>query len=228
MRSSWAASRRRPGRGSDVNGAPFSFAKLVSPALLAAALSGCALFARAPAPSLFTLQPELTTAVTATPPGGPAAIAIAPPVARPGLDGPRMAYVTRPYELRYFARHQWVEPPARLLAPLLVLALERGGQLRPVQAHAGVTPALRLETELVALQQEFDVSPSRLRFALRAQLVDTEAERVIASTDLETTEPAGSEDPYGGVVAANRAVARVLEQLAGWCETEVSRVAPAR
>lgn len=139
-----------------------------------------------------------------------------------------MAYVTRAFELRYFTRHQWVEPPARLLPPLLVLALERGGRFRPVQARSGVVPALRLETEIVALQQEFDVRPSQLRFGLRVQLVDAAAGQPIAEAALEALEPAASEDPYGGVVAANRAVARVLEQLAAWCDAQAPRGAPAR
>ena len=95
-----------------------------------------------------------------------------------------------------------------MLAPLLELALERAGRLRPVASGQGVASALRLETEIVVLQQEFDTQPSRLRFRLRAQLLDPAAGRVLATTELEALEPAESDDPYGGVVAANRAVAR--------------------
>lgn len=206
-----------------------SLSKLASGVLLAGALAGCGLLAagRAPAPSLFTLQPVFASEAAGGPRGAPAepapAIVIAPPGARPGFEGARMAYVTRAYELRYFARHQWVEPPARLLAPLLAAALERGGRFRPVQAHTGIAPVLRLDTEIVALQQEFDVRPSQLRFAVRAQLVDAAAGRVLGTTEIEAVEPAGSDDPYAGVVAANRAVARVLEQLAAWCEAQSPR-----
>lgn len=202
-----------------------SLPKLAPCALLAAALAGCsmAMPTPAPAPSLFTLQPVFAS--EAAPPAGDDAppIAISPSKAGPGFDGRRMAYVTRPYELRYFARNEWVEPPARLLTPLLALALERGGRLRPVQRLGATAPALRLETELVTLQQEFDVSPSQLRFRLRARLVDAAIGRVIATTALEAVEPAPSDDPYGGVVAANRAVERVLEQLATWCADQVPR-----
>jgi cholesterol transport system auxiliary component len=106
-----------------------------------------------------------------------------------------------------------------MLAPLLVEALERGGRFRAVQSAADVSSPFLLETEIVALQQEYTVQPSVARFALRAQLVDTVERRVLAAEEFEAVEPSPSEDPYGGVVAANRAVARVLGDLARWCGT---------
>jgi cholesterol transport system auxiliary component len=184
---------------------------------LALAVPGCGLLApaRSPAPSRFALQPSLVADPGAA--SGVTTIAIVRPAARAGFDGPGMAYVTRPYELAYFARHQWVEPPARMLAPLLAAALEGTGRLRAVGRRDGAAAQLRLETEIVALQQEFTVRPSRLRFALRAQLVDVATQRIVGTTELEAAEPAPSDDPYGGVVAANQAVARVLAELAAWC-----------
>ncbi|MEZ4334115.1 MAG: ABC-type transport auxiliary lipoprotein family protein [Myxococcota bacterium] len=199
-------------------------------------LAGCRVLPGqpAPAPRFFTLQPDFARAV-ATPAEAEragsveaTAILVAPPDARPGFDGRRMAYVQRPFELRYFARHQWVEPPARLLEPLVAVALERGGAFRAVSSGALVDPTLRLETEIVALQQEFDATPSRVRFVLAARLVDRGAARLVASTELEALEPAESADPYGGVVAANRAVGRVLEALAAWCTAEADGVALGR
>lgn len=199
--------------------APLSLPRRALAGLLAGALAGCSLLAptRAPTPRLFTLQPSFPMADGPAEAAAPRTIAISPPSARPGFEGPRMAYVTRAYEIQYFATHEWVEPPARLLAPLLRLALARGGRLRVVEASQVEPPALRLETEVVALQQEFTVRPSQLRFALRARLDDGATGRLVAETELEITEPADSEDPYGGVVAANRAVGRVLEELAAWC-----------
>jgi len=192
--------------------------KLAPLALLALALAGCALLASpgAAPPSLFALTPPSESA----PPRDVAAaqpIDVAPPGARPGFDGSRMAYVTRPYELRYFARHQWVEAPARMLAPLLADALERGGRFDAMQSGGRGASALRLETEVVVLQQEFPRHPSQVRFALRARLLDVVKRRVLAGATFEAVEAAPSDDPYGGVVAANRAVARVLDEVAIWC-----------
>jgi cholesterol transport system auxiliary component len=194
-----------------------SHSKLAPLALLALTLAGCTLLATpgAAPPALFILTPELES----VPPHDPATqtIEIAPPGARPGFDGSRMAYVTRPYEIQFFARHQWVETPARMLAPLLGEALERDGRFRAAQSGQSVAPELRLETEIVALQQEFTAHPSQVRFVLRAQLLAGLERRVLATAVFEAVEPSPSEDPYGGVIAANRAVARVLDEVAKWC-----------
>jgi cholesterol transport system auxiliary component len=151
-------------------------------------------------------------------PGAAPPVAVAAPRAAPGFDGPRLVYVRRPHELRHYARADWVEPPARMLGPLLVRALERTGRFQAVvAAPGGVAAGLRLETEVVRLQQEFTESPSRVRFTLRAQLADVAAGRVLGTRELEAVEVAPSEDAYGGVVAANHAVRRVLEETASWC-----------
>ncbi len=89
-----------------------------------------------------------------------------------------------------------------------------------MQSPADVVPALRLETEIIALQQEFTLKPSQTRFAVRAQLVDVARRRIVATEEFEAVEPAPSDGPYGGVVAANHAVARVLGKLAKWCEAQ--------
>jgi cholesterol transport system auxiliary component len=40
---------------------------------------------------------------------------------------------------------------------------------------------------------------------------------VLASAEFDETEAAPSDDPYGGVLAANRALGRLLERLAAFC-----------
>jgi len=67
------------------------------------------------------------------------------------------------------------------------------------------------------LQQDFRAQPSRIELALHAQLVDLRDGRVLAARDFELTENASSDDPYGGVTAANRALARLLGELASFC-----------
>ena len=144
---------------------------------------------------------------------------IAPTVAGPAFDGARMLYVTRAYEVKSFAHSEWADAPARMLAPLIAQALEREGGFRTVQGPSGALATLRLDTELLALQQEFTQQPSRVRFALRAQLVDLASRRLVATYELEAVEDAPSDDPYGGVVAASRAVTRVLRDLAARAAT---------
>jgi cholesterol transport system auxiliary component len=83
---------------------------------------------------------------------------------------------------------------------------------------------LRLDSEILLLQQEFLAQPSQVRFVLRAALVDATSRRVIATRDFEGLAKAPSDDPYGGVLAANQAVQAVLEKLAAFC----AEVAPVR
>jgi cholesterol transport system auxiliary component len=76
---------------------------------------------------------------------------------------------------------------------------------------------MRLDTEIMRLQHEFLAAPSRVRFALRAYLVDTATRRVLASREFEALAAAPGEDPHGGVVAATQAVRKVLGELAAFC-----------
>ena len=191
-----------------------------APAAFAAValLASCAAL-QAPEPdraSLYLLEAAPTAG--APRPKRDAVLAVSVPRARPGFDTPLMAYTQRPGALEYFAKNRWADTPARMLAPLLVQALERSGRFSAVvQAPSSALAALRLDTELVRLEQDFDARPSRVRFTLRAQLIDTGARRVLASAEFDETEPAPSDDPYGGVIAANRALARLLERLVDFC-----------
>ncbi len=105
-----------------------------------------------------------------------------------------------------------------MLGPLLAHALEQTGSFRAIVQTLGVIPAdIRLDTELIRLQQDFQTQPSRVQLTLRAQLIDVVGKRVIAVKLFDETENATSDDAYGGVIAANRVVQRVLGQLADFC-----------
>ena len=191
------------------------FLVALSLAVLAMALASCVSLPKPEAVELFTIDPHLEGAPAAGP--GPVLL-VSASRAGPGLSGPRMAYLDRPNRLRYFARSQWVEPPARLLAPLLARALERTGRFQAVTELAvGSAPGLRLESQLVTLQQEFTGRPSRLRVALRLELIDVANHRVLGTREIEASEPAPTEDPAGGAAAAGVAVGRALAEAAGWC-----------
>jgi cholesterol transport system auxiliary component len=102
-----------------------------------------------------------------------------------------------------------------MLGPLLVAAIEKTGALRAVllmpAAGAG---ELRLDTQIIRLQHEFQTNPSQVRLTLRATLVDDRTRQVLAWQEFEAMEAASSEDAYGGVLAANRAAQTVVNELA--------------
>jgi len=192
-------------------------------------LAGCSVLkptATAP-PAFYALD---NTHAPARPPAVAArnapTLMVTTPRAAAGFDSQRIIYVRAAHQLEYFANSEWVDPPARMLSALLVGAIERSGAFRAVvSTPASAAGELRLDTELVRLQHEFLTQPSRVRFTLRATLVDERSRRVLAWREFDTSVVAASADPYGGVVAANRAVHDVLEQLAAFC-AETVRGAP--
>jgi len=148
-------------------------------------------------------------------------LAISEPQARPGFETSQMAYVQKPHELNYFVTSRWADTPARMLAPLLVQAMEQTGGFRAVVQTPGAVPAdVRLDTELIRLQHDFVTRPSRVQLTLRAQLIDVRGQRVLAVKQFDESENAVSDNAYGGVGAANRVLQRVLDQLADFCVNE--------
>lgn len=148
-------------------------------------------------------------------------LAVGMPQARPGFDSDDIAYVQQPYELSYFITSRWAAAPARMLEPLLIQTLEKSAGFRAVVPTAGPIAAdVRLETELVRLQHDFSVRPSRVQLTLRAQLIDVRGRRLLAARQFDESEASSSENAYGGVAAANRALQRILQQLADFCLRE--------
>ena len=190
-----------------------------------ALLAACAALEAPEADNASTYVLEAPPAAGAPRPKRDLVLEVAAPRARPGFDTPQMAYTQRANALEYFARSRWADTPAHMLAPLFAQALDRSGAFRAVvQAPSLAAAELRLETELVRLQQDFSAKPSRVRLTLRAQLIDADARRVLASAEFDETEAAPSDDPYGGVIAANRALGRLLERLTQFCaETPAAR-----
>lgn len=196
--------------------------RALAPLAAVALLSACSALPPLPeAASTYVLDARL--APPARKAAGNAVIAVSPPRARPGFDTASMAYVRRAHELEYFAKNRWADTPARMLAPLLVQALDRSGGFRAVvQAPGAVSADLRIEIEIVQLLQDFETRPSRVRFTLRAQLIEVASRRVLATREFDEAEGAPSDDAYGGVIAANRALERLLGQLVDFCSGQAA------
>ena len=129
-----------------------------------------------------------------------------------------MAYLRQPHALDYFAVNRWADTPSHMLEPLLAQALEQTKSFRAiVRAPGPVSADIRLETELIRLQQEFQTQPSQVQLTLRTQLIDVVGKRIIAVKVFEGAENATSDDAYGGVVAANRLLQQILGELADFC-----------
>lgn len=202
-------------------------ARMAIPSLLVVGLAACSLLPTGKNAPLHTYLLSLDTSpvnpAVASNETGKATLLVNLPQARAGFDTPRMAYLRRPHAVDYYANNQWADTPARLLAPLLVQAMEKTGCWRVVvPMPAAVQGNYRLDTEILHLQQEFLSQPSRVRLTLRVQLVELRGQSVIAARPFEMLEDAPSEDAYGGVIAANRAAGKLLEQVADWVATQMN------
>ena len=179
-----------------------------------------------PAPSFYALTgtaaggsataAAATTAASAT--VNRPTLVVNPPQAAAGYDSARIIYIRQPHQLQYFAQSEWVDTPARMLAPLLVAALSGSGTFKAVVTSPSAAAAeLRLDTEIVRLQQDFDAAGgSAVQFTLRATVVDNVTRKVRGTREFDARVTAGS-DAYSGVLAANDAVKNLLAQLTSFC-----------
>lgn len=210
------------------------FSRLAVAGLLLTLLGACSILdaSKETQPAFYSLYGARpgAQAVTASP--APWALAptliVNPPRAAAGFDSQRIIYVREPYQLEYFAHSEWVDTPARMIAPSIVAALENTGAFRAVVLTPSAAAGdLRLDVEIVRLQHEFDSSPSRARFTLRAYLVDNDSRQVLAWREFDDAVAAAQADPYGGVMAANSAVQNVMQRLASFCVEAAGNWRPA-
>ncbi|MCV2352266.1 ABC-type transport auxiliary lipoprotein family protein [Paucibacter sp. Y2R2-4] len=132
-----------------------------------------------------------------------------------GYDSRRIIYLREPNRLDYYARHEWVDTPARMLAPLLLAAMEASGRYRVVMAAPSAALAeYSLDSEVIRLQQDFSQSPSQVLLVLRLSLMERQSRRVLVSRVFESRCAAASEDAAGGVNAAAVALTQILNELA--------------
>ncbi len=135
-----------------------------------------------------------------------------------------MAYSTEPNRLDYFAYHEWIAPPAKMIASLMESRLQASGLFSAVLAGSpDVRTDLRLDSELQVLQQDFTGDESTLNFTIRVNLVEVQSRTLLGSETFDYQEPAGG-NAEAGVVAANRAVDRYLDELTGFLDASVKNL----
>lgn len=146
-----------------------------------------------------------------------ATILVARPIAASGFSGKSMLYMMTPYRLQSYAHHEWVAPPAQMLLPIVVQALRRRNYFAAVSAppFSGKTD-YQLNTYLVELDQSFLRPVSQVHLVVQATLVDMRSRKVVAARSFVRNQAATGNNPYSGVLAANRAASWVSRQIAGF------------
>ncbi len=143
---------------------------------------------------------------------------VSEPVADPGYQTDAMIYVMKPYQLRSFSYNRWVSPPSDMLMSVLSTRLRQMNYFKAVVAPPfGGATDYRLDTQLIAFQQEFLNPVSQFHIILQATLIDNHNNKIMASRQFEKIIPAQSNDPYSGVLAANKAVDNLIDQIAQFC-----------
>lgn len=179
------------------------------PLLLVLLLSACT---TPEVPTTYVLDAPVSVTPLSRPRHG--VLLVAQPLTEAGYDVPEIAYTRTPLAVEYYTRSEWAESPGRMIWPMLIQALETSNAFQAVITTSSGAPAdLRLELDIIRLQQEFFTNPSQMRLTARVKLFDLRSGHVLGTQVLEVVEPAPSEDAYGGVLAANQATATLLTQV---------------
>ena len=175
------------------------------------ALAGCTLPQdKSPPPQIYVLEVGTFAPPLARRSSGKTLL-VAAPRAAPGFDSNRIAYTREPLKLDYYSNNVWSDTPAKMLLPVLVRAFEGTGAFKAVVSPPAPTLAnMRVDVDVIRLQQEFMTQPSRVRLTARIKVVDMKSGHVLGTRVFEALEPAPSEDAYGAAQAANAAVRKVL------------------
>jgi len=182
-------------------------------AALALSCAGCAglLGKERTPPAIYVLS--LDSAETPANAGTCGTLEITQPDPAPGFASSRMVYQREPHRLEPFAYSRWAEPPAPMVQAAMVQALTRSGQFGAVlAAPSAVLPDFRLEGDSLRVLQSFEGDSSQAVVELSVNLIDVKRARLLALQRLSATTPA-SADPAGGVEAANRALAKIIDEL---------------
>ncbi len=148
----------------------------------------------------------------------PVTLMVAMPETMPAYNTTQMAYTIKPYQVAYFTRNRWAETPAQMLQPLIVQSLQNTGHFQAIVTPPFIgTYHYILNSQILQLQQNFTVKPAALQLIIRMQLVNMITGKVVATKHFSIREPIRQKTPYGGVLAANRASERFLNQMVDFC-----------
>lgn len=126
----------------------------------------------------------------------------------------KMYYQLKPHNLQSFTVNRWLAPPNQMLLPLITQSLINSNYYHAViAAPSSVQTRYRLDTRLIDFYQDFTTNPSQMIISLQTTLINNQTGKIVASKEFRATAPAPSNDPYGGVIAANAATQEILAEV---------------
>jgi cholesterol transport system auxiliary component len=173
-------------------------------------LSGCAVNATAPSTYVVNTLPCVSKH-----PRHKVTIFIAVPTASSIYASTDMAYTQRPYQVAYFVKNSWAATPSQMLQPLMVQTLQNTGHFASVSSLFGSGQFdYLLDTQILQFEQDYTSGHNVFHLRVRAQLIRSATNQLIASKDFSIDLQAPQDTPYGGVYAANAATRDMLAELA--------------
>ena len=132
---------------------------------------------------------------------------ISPPEAVAACQGSQMLYINKLFERASFAHNAWANTPAEMLFPLIVKSMQRLEQFQVLTSTSNSEPTdYRLDTQILSLEQNFLRTPSQIDFAVKIVLSNVKNNQPLISKIMEYHVNCPTDTPYGGVLAANKAV----------------------
>lgn len=186
--------------------------------ILTLTLTGCSVFSPVKTVSVDTYALTATPQPTHKEAIKQKTILITPVEATSIYNTTQMAYTTKPYQMAYFVKNRWISTPAEMLQPLIVKTLQNTHYFaavitRPSTGHYDYV----LSVTLISLQQEFTGQVSQIHLVLSVQLLKTDTQEIIGTRLIDIHQPVSEPNPYAGVIAANLASARALNEIVHFC-----------
>jgi cholesterol transport system auxiliary component len=151
-------------------------------------------------------------------------ILVSQPEALAGYQTEQMHYIQKPFELSTFANNSWISPPATMLYPLILQSLQKTRFFHAVASGPYADKAdYRLDTQVMMLQQNFLIKPSAIDLVVKITLTHISDNRLVASRMISEHVPCPSDNPYGGVIAANEASKALTSTLSQFVISQIKQ-----
>jgi len=135
-----------------------------------------------------------------------------------------MVYSTQAPRLDYFAYHEWADTPARMIAAMIETRLDASGLFGAVlRGSSDVRTDLRLDSELMRLQQNVKGADSAVELTIKVSLVDVSSRSLLDAKTFSYKQTASGANPEAGAAAANQAANRFLADLTAFLSRSIAR-----
>ena len=184
--------------------------------IVSMSLTGCSMLSpvKVPEQTSYFFEPNISVVSAVS---SHQTILVTTPQAAAGYTTKKMAYMDKPLELSYYTRNRWVAPPAKMLQPLIVQALQQTHRFNAVASSPFSGKAdFRLDSDLVYIRQNLLTHPHNLEIALQVRLIENKNQRIVASQLITQIEPILKPAPYAGVLSSNVAWSKALASLANF------------